>query len=182
MSIGAIQLVGSLPSTNDALVTDLSAFGFSFFILINIWNRYTTTTSVMPVETAVLVRLNMVLLFLVAIEPFLFNLMVIRGLGPNSVIGPEVSEFYALDLAGMNFILAYFTHVLSLEEKNLIPRELIHRFRVSRNGLFLVGMIFLISDLPTFWDVLVGGLPLRIVIWVVTLPMLWLPRLLANRL
>lgn len=73
------------------MTTDLLAFGFSSLILINVWNRYTTTMSAMPVEGTLVVRLNMALLFLVTIEPFLFNLLVIRGLG--SAIGPDTNEF-----------------------------------------------------------------------------------------
>ena len=179
LSIGAIQLVGSLPQDQTTLATDLLAFGFSFLILMNVWNRYTTTMSAMPVETAPLVRLNMVLLFLVAIEPFLFNLMVIRGFG--SAIGPAVSEYYSFDIAGMNFILAYFAHILTLEEKNLIPRESIHRFRATRNTLILSSAIFLYSALPAFWTVMFAGIPVRIILWISTFPIIWGSRLLGGR-
>jgi uncharacterized membrane protein len=180
LSIGAIQLVGSLPQTHLALVVDISAFGFSFLILINVWNRYTTTMSVMPVETPVLVRLNMLLLFLVTLEPFLFNLLINQGL--SSALGSEVSEYYALDIAGMNLILAYFTHALTLEEKNLIPSHLRQRYRVTRNLLLLGAAIFLISDLPIFWQ-MVDGIPTppRIILWILTLPVLWGWRLFGYR-
>jgi uncharacterized membrane protein len=179
LSIGAIQLVGSFPQTHAALVTDISAFGFSFLILINVWNRYTTTTSVMPVETPVLLRLNMVLLFLVALEPFLFNLLTNQSL--SSSFASEVSDFYALDIAGMNLTLAYFTHVLTLEEKNLIPEDLRRHYRITRNLLFLGAAVFLISVLPIFWDVLILGYPVRIVLWILALPVIWGGRLFAYR-
>jgi len=180
LSIGAIQLVGSLPQTHYALVTDIFAFGFSFLILINVWNRYTTTMSVMPIETPVLVRLNLFLLFLVTLEPFLFNLLINQSL--NSALGSEVSSYYALDIAGMNVILAYFTHALTLEEKNLIPSHLRHRYRVTRNLLLLGAAIFLISDFPIFWQ-MVDGIPTppRIILWILTLPILWGWRLFGYR-
>jgi uncharacterized membrane protein len=176
LSIGAIQLVGSLPRDNNALLADILAFAFSFLIIINVWNRYTTTMSVMPVETATLVRLNMLLLFLVVVEPFLFNLMVLLPQGLANVLSPEISQYYALDIAGMNLILAYFTHILTLEEKNLIPKGMIHRFRVVRNVTLLVSGIFLVSLVPTFWDVFLGSLPLRIVLWISTFPLIWVSR------
>jgi uncharacterized membrane protein len=181
LSIGAIQLVGSLPQTHDALVIDISAFAFSFLILINVWNRYTTTMSVMPIETPALVRLNLLLLFLVTLEPFLFNLMINQSL--SSALGSEVSSYYALDIAGMNIILAYFTHVMTLEEKNLIPSDLRRRYRITRNLLLLGAAIFLISDLPIFW-VMVAGLPVppRIILWMLTLPVIWGWRLFGSRL
>ncbi len=176
LSIGAIQFVGNLPLAGDTagLTNDLFTFGFSFLILINVWNRYTATTSVMPVETPAMIRLNMVLLFLVAIEPFLFSVLVGRGLG--TPVGTEASLYYGLDIGFMNLVLAYFTHVLASEEKNLIPRELIHRYRVTRNLVILAAAIFLLSDLPVFMDVVVYGEPLRVVLWFATLPVIWLPR------
>jgi uncharacterized membrane protein len=181
LSIGAIQLVGSLPQDHDALVTDILAFGFSFLIIINVWNRYTTAISVMPVETTTLVRLNMLLLFLVVIEPFLFNLMVLLPHGLANVLSPEISQYYALDIAGMNLILAYFTHILTLEEKNLIPRGMIHRFRVARNMFLLVSAVFLVSIVPFFWDVFLLSLPLRIVLWTSTFPLFWISRWFGSR-
>ena len=177
LSIGAIQLVGSLPQTHGALVADISAFAFSFLILISVWNRYTTTMSVMPVETPTLVRLNLFLLFLVTLEPFLFNLLINQGM--SSPIGNEVSEYYALDIAAMNVISAYFTHVLTLEEKNLIPSDLRRQYRITRNLLLMGAAIFLVSLLPIFWNA-VYGLPLRVILWILTLPIIWGWRLLSS--
>jgi len=178
LSIGAIQFVGNLPRDSGQLTLDLLEFGFGFLILINVWNRYTTTTSVMPVETSVMIRLNMLLLFLVAIEPFLFDVMFVVGLG--TAAGVAASVYYALDIGGMNLILAYFTHLLASEERNLIPRELMHRFKATRNALILGAAIFLISDLPVFWEISFYGTPLRIIMWLVTLPVLWIPRILRK--
>ena len=98
LSIGAIQFVGNLPSALQGLNLDLIEFGFSFLILINVWNRYTTTMSVMPVETPALVRLNMVLLFLVAIEPFLLDVMFVQGFSRD--VGVTASVYYGLDTGG----------------------------------------------------------------------------------
>jgi uncharacterized membrane protein len=178
LSIGAIQLVGSLPTKPEDLTNDILYFGFSFLIIINVWIRYTTTTSVMPVESPTLVRANILLLFLVAIEPFLFDVLAARGL--SSAVGSQASVYYGIDIGSMNLILAYFTHVLTLEEKNLIPRELIHRTKVARNLLLAAAAVFLVSDLPVFYDIIVAGTPLRIWLWVLTLPAIWLPRLLKG--
>jgi len=179
LSIGAIQFIGNLPSDSTTLGYDLLEFGFSFLILINVWNRYTSTTSVMPVETAVLVRLNMLLLFLVAIEPFLFDVLFAKGLGTD--VGTAASVYYGLDIGGMNLVLAYFTHILASEEKNLIPRELMGRYRTTRNLLVVGAALFLLSDIPVFWGIFVGGLPLRVVIWVLTIPVLWTQRIIGSR-
>jgi uncharacterized membrane protein len=178
LSIGAIKFVGSLPTDPSTLTIDLAEFGFSFLILINVWNRYTSTTSVIPVETSWMVRLNMVLLFLVAIEPFLFDVLVGSSLG--SGVGVAASEYYGFDIAGMNLILAYFTHLLASEEKNLIPREMIGRYKTIRNLLIVGAAMFLVSELPIFWSIIVEGLPLRIVLWMLTLPVVRIQRLLGG--
>lgn len=171
LSIGAIQLIGNVPKNYGNLVADVAAFGFSFLILINVWNRYTTVMSVLPIETRWVIRLNLALLFLVAIEPFLFNLLVIPEGGLASGLGDPVSQFYALDVGGMNLILAYFTHALATEERGLIPRELVGRYRNVRNVLLVSAFLFFVSVLPQFWSYGIAGVPLRIALWVATFPL-----------
>lgn len=181
LSLGAIQLLGSVPGNYSGLVTDIIAFGFSFLILINVWNRYTTTMSVMPVESAAGIRMNILLLFLVAIEPFLFNLLVIPQGGISSWLGQPASQFYAFDVGGMNLILAYFTHTLTREEKRLIPLELVRRYKRIRDFLLLGAAIFFLSTLPTFWIILVAGVPLRMVLWIMTFPVIGVSRWFSSR-
>ncbi len=180
LSIGAIQFVGNLPRDPVTLNSDLAEFGFSFLILISVWNRYTSTTSVMPVETPVMIRLNIGLLFLVALEPFLFDVLFIQGLG--AAVGAQASLYYGADLGAMNLILAYFNHLLASEERNLIPRQFIRRFKLVRDLLVISSAIFFLSDLPVFWDVFVAGVPLRIILWALTLPAIWIPRIFIERL
>ena len=174
LSIGAVQLVTNLPTQTGALTNDIYTFGFSFLILINVWNRYTATTSVMPVETRLMVRLNMALLFLVAIEPFLFEVMIVNGF--SQAVGVEASLYYGIDIGSMNLVLAYFSHLLAQEERNLIPREMIGRYKATRDSLIFGAAIFFVSDFPLFGDVDLGGLPLRVILWILVLPMLWIPR------
>jgi len=179
LSIGAIQLVGTPPQSDAQLISALSAFAFSFFILISVWNRYTSIASVVPVETTLMIRLNMLLLFLVVVEPYLFNLLVIQGTA-TSPVGPEVSAIYGLDLGGMNFVLAYFTHILTCEEKKLIPRELIRKYAFRRDMLLIVGLIFAVSAIPIFWTISLYGVPLRILLWFLTIPVFWLANILRR--
>ena len=150
-------------------------FGFSFIILINVWLRYTSITSVVPIETVTMVRLNVLLLFLVAIEPYLFSIISKSGLSGDP--GLDASSLYALDIAGMNFVIAYFTHLTTIEGKKLIPSDLIRRFRLSRTLLVLVGLIFAISAIPYFGTVEVLGQSLREVLWIATVPMIWISRI-----
>ena len=73
LSIGALTLIGQPPSDFGHLVQSLLFYAFSFLILISVWYGYTRTMSLLHVETSRLVELNILLLFLVSIEPFLFN-------------------------------------------------------------------------------------------------------------
>ena len=180
LSISALTLIGHQPTTAEEFFASLALYGFSFLILINVWNRYTSMASVVPIESKGMVRLNMLLLFLVAVEPYLFNLLILQTV-PGASLGQEVSTYYALDIGGMNVVLAYFAHLLTVEEKNLIPRELVSRFKVTRNSLLVGGLIFIASAAPIFWTIGVEQTPLRVVIWLLAMPGLWFSRIFGGR-
>jgi len=169
LSIGALNLIQKAPSTTDALFGNIATFGFSFLILIFVWFRYTETMSVLPVETARTRSLNTIMLFLVAVEPYLFNQLFF---GFNSVSSPNLpqdvaSATYGLDLGAIWIILAMFTHILTIEEKNLVARELIEKYRRLRNLEMVVAAIFLVSVLPQFWTI-IGSTRLRYLMWALT--------------
>ena len=90
----------------------------------------------------------MVLLFFVSIEPYLFNeLFSLQGGMYTSVSG-----LYSIDLAGMFFIIAYFDHALTKEEKHLVPTELLGKYKSDRNFTLLVAGVFAVSILPWFGE------------------------------
>jgi hypothetical protein len=120
------------------------------------------------------------LLFLVALEPFLFNVLAAQPLS-SSPLGPTISSYYALEIVGMNLILAYFSYVLTRQEKNLILDELVQSFKVGRNLIFVAGLIFIVSAIPIFWTISIGGLPIRLAMWMVSIPLIWIARIVAKR-
>jgi len=135
-----------------------------------VWRIYSRTMDLLPVETAGLFNLNIVLLFLVSIEPFLFN----QILGSStSAFAENVSVLYAIDLAGLFLILAYFTHSLADEDKKLVPQNLLLEYKRSRNFELIASAIFLISIVPVFWslEIPVGNysIRLRFTLWIFTL-------------
>ena len=69
LSIGALTLIGQPPSDFAQLIQSLLFYAFSFLILISVWYGYTRTMSLLHVENSKLVSLNILLLFLVSIEP-----------------------------------------------------------------------------------------------------------------
>src|SRR5205807_779838 len=131
LSIGALNLITSKPTDTSILFGSIATFGFSFLILIFVWFRYTETMSVLPVETGRTRSLNTIMLFLVAIEPYLFNQLNFGFTPLTSTSLPQdvTSATYGLDLAAIWTILAGFTHVLTVEEKNLVAPDLVHKYR-----------------------------------------------------
>lgn len=170
LSIGALTLIGQQAADFQNLLNSLFYYGFSFLILINVWRTYTNTMDLLPVETAGLVNLNIVLLFLVSIEPFLFN----QILGSStSAFAENVSVLYAIDLAGLFLIMAFFTHSLADEDKKLVPQSLLLTYRRSRNFELLAAAIFLVSIVPVFWslEISVGNsfIRIRYILWIFNL-------------
>lgn len=145
------------------------AFAFTFFFLITAWVIYTTFMSVLPQETRSFTFLNIALLLLVSLVPFLLNS---AELGP-----PEIRDYastvFALDLTGMLVILGTFAHVLGLEEKRLVAPEAARLFRNGRNRMFVLAGFMALSIAPVFWEWTVLGVPVRLYMWCVPLVSYW---------
>lgn len=175
LSIGALALINQQPHDLGQLSFSLFAFAFSFLILVNVWYRYSTIMSVLPVETAGLIVLNLFMLFLVSVEPYLLNLLVFQT-SLYSAVGEYVSIFYGLDIAALNLVIGWFVHALANEEKRLVPREMLRHYRLVRNFMFTGAAVFVLSLFPFFWVWRIAGFPVRIIMWVATLPLGWVMR------
>jgi uncharacterized membrane protein len=169
LSVGAITLVGNPPQTTGQLYSDITSFGFSFLIVIQVWMRYTRIMSVLPLETRRTIVLNTVLLFCVSIEPFLFHIL-------NSGIEDSVSVLYAFDLGALNVILGFFTLVLADEERKLIAPDLIKQFRNEGILTSLAACLFFVSVLPFFWTHYWLGIRLRYDLWIFPLVVMGIRR------
>ena len=182
LSIGALTLINQQFTSFEQLMIALAQYAFSFLILVSVWRSYSTTTSILPAETETLIRLNITLLFLVSIEPFLFNQL----FAENNFMFSEVSTAYAIDLGAMFIILAFFNNILAGEEKPLVPKELLKKYRFHRNYDLLIAAIFLVSTVPFFASVYVFNvteagfrltIPLRVIVWILALIMGWVRRI-----
>jgi uncharacterized membrane protein len=148
LSIGAITLIGQLPTNATQVFVAIGQYGFSFLILVGVWRAYSNIMSVLPVESNALIDLNIVLLFLVSIEPYLFyQVLVFTGENWNAV-----STGFALDLGLMYLILAFFFNTLANEEKKLVPSGLLKKFRANRNRVLIASAVFFISMAPIFYS------------------------------
>jgi uncharacterized membrane protein len=168
LSIGAVGLLNNKPTGTGDLIVSVSLFFFSFLILISIWLRYTETMSVLPVETSGTRTLNIFLLFFVALEPYLFNLVESKSFSLD-----VATMSYALDIGAIYAILASFNGILSSQERKLVEPALMRRYRTIRNLQILVAATFWISVLPPFYTIglMIGGqtTPLRFIFWASTL-------------
>lgn len=116
LSIGAITLLTQRPSNVIDLAISLGGFGWAFFILALVWFRYTRVMSVLPVETGRMMVANMLLLFLVSVEPYLYNLIPVSFVPlPGQLDSGITTALYAADMGSMFLIIAYFTHEITIE-------------------------------------------------------------------
>src|SRR2546428_2370002 len=111
LSIGALSLIGRPVSDAEAVTADLVAFGYSFLILTTVWLRYTSVATTLPIERPVALRLNLIMLLLVAIEPYLFNLVFASPGVPTAPFSQFVSALFGLDLGGLFSILPAVYHL-----------------------------------------------------------------------
>jgi uncharacterized membrane protein len=151
------------------MLVDVAEFGFGFLILMSVWLGYTNIMSVLPVEDNTTLNLNLVLLFLVSVEPYLFYLNITFDLLTHELFLYYGSILYALDMAGLMLILALFTDQLAREEKELVPKQSLRRFKRVRDILYLSAALFVITILPIFWTVKLWGQPVRFYFWFVPL-------------
>ncbi len=180
LSVGSVTAIASSPTSPGEIGSHILAFMFTFLILITAWLIYTSFMSVLPVETRIIVFLNVALLLLVTLIPYLLNS--VEFISPSvdavdaSAIKDLASILFALDFTGILVIMAAFAHVLSLEEKKLVAPELVKLFRNGRNRMVVLAALTAVSIAPPFGQVLILGVPARLFMWYVPLISYWVGR------
>jgi len=141
---------------------------------------YTYQMSVLPIETRLVTFLNVIMLALVALIPYLLNNVefVNQSLSASasSAIRDYASSLFAIDLAGILGILATFSHQISIEEKRLVEPEIARIFRQSRNVQIALSVLMVVTLAPIFWDLTAFGIHLRLYIWLVPVFVYWIRR------
>jgi uncharacterized membrane protein len=176
LSIGSIALISTSAASASDIGSHIAAFAYTFFILITSWIIYTTDMSVLPVETTAITLLNVGLLLLVALVPYLFNNVELAN--QASTLRDFSSSLFAIDLAGILFILAAFAHIISIEEKKLVEPDLATAFRKGRNRMAAIAVVMTVTIAPPFWQLSLLGIPVRIYLWYLPLVGYWFGRLL----
>jgi len=180
LSIGAIGLVitNSQRSSVADINTNILEFLFVFLILITSWILYTSNMSVLPVETRLVVALNVLLLILVAIFPYLFDQLV----SPlnSSDVRNYASVLFAINYGVTLLIMAGFAHIISIEEKQLVASNLIIRYKIARTRVLLLALI-VFASLAVPWEWTLFGLQVRFYFWAVPIVMYWFNQMVGNR-
>src|SRR5216117_1140031 len=176
LSIGAISLVitNSQSSSAGDINRNILDFLFVFLILITSWIIYTSDMSVLPIETRLVTFLNVVLLILVAIIPYLFD-QVVSTFNPDSV-QEYASILFTIDYAVTLLILATFAHIIAREEEHLVDGEIMIRFRRARDRMSVLTVVVLLS-LAAPWDWLFMGVHVRLFIWYIPIVSFWVFRM-----
>ena len=175
LSIGALSLfvtptAGTTLDPRLVVLQDILAFFYTFVLLVVVWVRYTSVAGFLRTNDPRALRLNLALLFLVAIEPYLFNQVFgAPGIALADPFHQFVSALFALDLGGILAILAGLDHVVLHWPSNPLPAEAAELFRSQRLSQVIGAAFFLVSALPWFgtWEVL--GTTARVLLWVVPL-------------
>jgi uncharacterized membrane protein len=181
LSIGSIALVQKIPDVPGDLVTDVVEFGFSFLIIVGVWLGYTRIVAVLPAETAGTVFLNLLLLFCVAVEPFLYYVLFQASEG----FVEFASSAYAVDTGLMMGLLSSMMYLVVRQESRVPVRKLraavLARFKVSMTVQAACGALFLASATPFFWVQIPGLGYLRFLTWYVALGIFFASRVFGRR-
>ena len=141
LTLGAITL--TKPSTDDvgSLFNTITQFGLSFLVIIWIWWLYNNLVMEQDLAKKGMVPLNILLLFLVIIEPFLLSVSQPYSSGKIA---------YAVDLGLTLLILAVFTNA-AITDKGMAPTEKHReRLRSNRDLTVVCAAVFFASLLPQF--------------------------------
>jgi len=160
----AFSLTNSVIQAPADLVSSIALFTLSFAILITVWHLYDDLMAKLRVETSTALALNVILLFLAVLEPFLLNIVF-----SNPRISDFASTCYAIDMAGLLGICALLAHMLATDSRNALSVEASKTLRSERNLLAIVAAIFLVSTAPLLVTFTFLGWTLRAWLWVAML-------------
>jgi len=168
VSISALVLTQSKVQVWQDFAWNVVLFGFSFVIIAITWLLFSRIMSAVPSEVPSVAFLNLVLLFCVALEPYLF-FMLMNGAAQN-ILG-FTSVGYALDVGFIFAILATLASFVLKQER--VDREagrprlhpnLLQTFEHMMIQEYIVAALFLVSAVPVFWISTPVG-HLRFVLW-----------------
>jgi uncharacterized membrane protein len=160
----AFSLTSSVVQTPADVVSSIALFALSFAILITVWHLYDGLMAKLRAETETTLALNIMLLFLAVLEPFLLSIVM-----SNPRIFDFTSTCYAIDMAGLLGICGLLAHILAADSRNALSVDASKSLRSESKWLAIVAAIFLVSTAPLLVTFTFLGWTLRAWLWVATL-------------
>lgn len=171
LSIVALILISNPADNPREMAEDLLWFTFSFMIVISVWKSYVGIVAEMEVWNHRDVQLNIFLLLLVGLEPYLFNAITFGNynlpLPDQDLMNNLGTMAFALNIAAILLIIAIYYHIMSKEPARSDEKR--SRYIAERNQRIISGSIFAFSALPWFWGIRIGGMEVRYFIWLIPL-------------
>jgi len=164
LAIGALSLTGTRPQSISEVLGALFLFGLSFVILIVIWWGHSDLMSKLPNNKPRIVVLNIVLMFFVAVEPYLLNI-----LNSDIALFQFASILYAVDMTFLMGISAVLAHILVTEYGGTLSITQMGTYKSNRNFQMTFACLFALSVMPHFFTWAFMGAPVRIYLWLATL-------------
>ena len=115
LAVGALSLTGAQPQTMSAMAGGLFMFGLSFVILVVVWWGHSDLMSKLGSGKSKVVVINIVLLFFVAVEPYLLN-----SLNFGLALFSLASTLYAVDMAFLMGISGVLCRILVTENEGTL--------------------------------------------------------------
>jgi uncharacterized membrane protein len=164
LAVGALGLTVRNPQDQSGIIAGIFIFGLSFVILIVIWWGHHDLMAHIDTSKPKTIFLNVVLLFFVAIEPYLLN-----TLNADLALFSFTSTLYAIDMAFLMGISAVLAHIVVAENHGKLSDTQLSRYRVSRNAQTVFAGLFLLSVFPQFLTWRFLNMPVRVCLWFATL-------------
>ena len=164
LAVGALSLTKANPETIADVVGGIVLFSLSFIILVVIWWGTSDIMSKIDQDKPRTIFLNILLLFFVAIEPYLLNI-----LNTSVQLFPLSSTLYGIDMAFLMGVSAVLSHILIKENGPVLSDKQLRHFKIGRNNQFICAGLFLFSILPWFLELTIAGISARVFIWFATL-------------
>ena len=163
LSIGSLAMINQNINNEADIISGMVWFIFGFFIIVNVWISYSNVMAESRIETNIDFRLNLFLLLLVSIEPYLLYLI---GKEHSFMMNFSTTA-YAIDIGLIMLVMGIFYHRrigngLATDGNERSDKE-------RRNGNLIVAAFFLISAVPIFWDMGVFDVKARYLIWMLAI-------------
>ena len=145
LGLGAFSL-SIIPRNNIMEVAQaVGVFAIAFFYIAVIWIINFRFFENYPLYDNTFLALNFVILFLVAISPFLM-----QGFSMAPDFSDQLSILYALDIMAIFTILGVLHQRYFLQNKELLKENETREVKIDRNMQFIISVWFLISTIIPF--------------------------------